>query len=166
MMLADDVALVVTALAEAGVAAWLDGGWGVDALLGEQTREHDDLDLVMALADAAAALEALASVGYSVLEDELPTRLVVAAGDRSVDLHTVTFDDGGGGVQILQDGSSWRYPTAGFAGRGEIAGRPFACLTAEVQLLCHVGYEPDATDRHDVRLLARRFGLPLPHPYR
>ena len=66
MMLADDVALVVTALAEAGVAAWLDGGWGVDALLGEQTREHDDLDLVMALADAAAALEALASVGYSV----------------------------------------------------------------------------------------------------
>ena len=48
MMLADDVALVVTALAEAGVAAWLDGGWGVDALLGEQTREHDDLDLVMA----------------------------------------------------------------------------------------------------------------------
>ena len=25
-----------------GIPAWLDGGWAVDALLGEQTRNHDD----------------------------------------------------------------------------------------------------------------------------
>ena len=30
-----------------GVRAWVDGGWGVDALLAEETREHDDLDLVV-----------------------------------------------------------------------------------------------------------------------
>lgn len=26
---------------------WLDGGWGVDALLGRQTRPHDDMDIVI-----------------------------------------------------------------------------------------------------------------------
>src|SRR5919201_6639891 len=26
---------------------WLDRGWGLDALLGEQTRPHDDLDLAI-----------------------------------------------------------------------------------------------------------------------
>jgi lincosamide nucleotidyltransferase A/C/D/E len=30
-----------------GIPIWLDGGWGVDALLGEQTRPHDDLDIVV-----------------------------------------------------------------------------------------------------------------------
>jgi len=30
-----------------GIEIWLDGGWGVDALLGEQTRPHKDLDIVV-----------------------------------------------------------------------------------------------------------------------
>jgi hypothetical protein len=38
-------------------------------------------------------------------------------------------------------------------------------LTPQVQLECHLGYEPDETDRHDMRLLAERFGLRLPRVY-
>jgi len=30
-------------LQDAGVELWIDGGWGVDALLGEQTRAHQAL---------------------------------------------------------------------------------------------------------------------------
>ncbi|HSW78483.1 MAG TPA: hypothetical protein VLF88_00480, partial [Candidatus Babeliales bacterium] len=30
-----------------GVQIWLDGGWGVDALLERQTREHADLDIAI-----------------------------------------------------------------------------------------------------------------------
>src|SRR3954452_25100818 len=38
--------LSVLALADgAGARLWIDGGWGVDALLGGQTREHGDLDV-------------------------------------------------------------------------------------------------------------------------
>ena len=33
------------------LVAWLDGGWGVDALLERRTRSHDDLDLVVVLDD-------------------------------------------------------------------------------------------------------------------
>jgi lincosamide nucleotidyltransferase A/C/D/E len=167
MMLAQDVLRIVDTLRRSGVAVWLDGGWGVDALVGEQSREHDDLDCVIALADTAAAQAALAPVGYSVIEDELPTRFVVHdARDRCVDFHTVTFDDEGGGVQQLQDGSSWRYPPQGFLATGRIAGQPVPCLTAEVQALAHVGYEPVEKDVHDMRLLARHFGIELPEPYR
>jgi lincosamide nucleotidyltransferase A/C/D/E len=42
-----EVVRVLAALGRHGVTAWVDGGWGVDALLGEQVREHDDLDLVV-----------------------------------------------------------------------------------------------------------------------
>lgn len=28
----------------ASLPYWIDGGWGVDALLGEQTKQHSDLD--------------------------------------------------------------------------------------------------------------------------
>ena len=33
------------------IDVWVEGGWGVDALLGEQTRSHDDLDLGVRMED-------------------------------------------------------------------------------------------------------------------
>ena len=85
--------------------------------------------------------------------------------DHRIDVHTVTFDDEGG-VQRLQDGSSWRYPPHGFLASGRIAGQPVPCLTADVQALAHVGYEPDAKDIYDMKLPAERFGIELPESYR
>jgi lincosamide nucleotidyltransferase A/C/D/E len=41
---ASDVIEVVGALGPHGLNVWIDGGWGVDALVGEQTRDHADLD--------------------------------------------------------------------------------------------------------------------------
>jgi lincosamide nucleotidyltransferase A/C/D/E len=45
---AEDVLEIVTVLQSAGVRLWLDGGWGVDALLAEQTRPLADLDIAVA----------------------------------------------------------------------------------------------------------------------
>jgi lincosamide nucleotidyltransferase A/C/D/E len=58
MMTADDVLEVIDALEGAGVSVWIDGGWGIDALVGEQTRPHDDLDVVIRIEDAVAARSA------------------------------------------------------------------------------------------------------------
>ena len=33
-------------LADAAVPVWLDGGWGIDALLERQTRSHRDVDII------------------------------------------------------------------------------------------------------------------------
>ncbi len=166
MMTAEDVVTVMVRLVESGIEAWLDGGWGVDALLGEQTRDHEDLDLVVELAQVDSIQKVLKGLGYGITEDERPTRLALTApGDQQIDLHTVVFDRGGGGIQSLQDGRTYRYPPEGFCGRGKIAGQVLPCLTPEVQLECHTGYKPTDTDRHDVGLLAERFVLPLPDAY-
>ena len=166
MMHAEDVYQVIKALDAAGVDVWLDGGRGVDALLGKQTRDHDDLDVVISLAEVELAKRALARLGMVSSLNELPTRFVARdAQDRRVDFHTVSFDAEGGGVQRLQDGESFRYPSEGFAGLGLVGGHEFRCLTPEVQVLVHLGYEPRETDYHDMRLLGERFGIPLPPPY-
>ena len=47
-MSAADVVEVLDVLEAADVAVFLDGGWGVDALIGAQ-REHDDLDVHLSL---------------------------------------------------------------------------------------------------------------------
>jgi lincosamide nucleotidyltransferase A/C/D/E len=167
MMDAQSVLRVVGALQSAGVSVWLDGGWGVDALVGEQTRDHDDLDCVIALSGAPIARDALAALGFAVSLDELPTRFVVRdRGDHRVDFHTVTFDDTGAATQRLQDGTTVPYPAQGFSGFGHVAGVRVACLTAAVQSLHHLGYDPDDKDHHDMGLLADRFGIDLPAPYR
>jgi len=165
-MSASDVLHVLTCLERAGVAAWLDGGWGVDALVGEETRPHDDLDLVIALEASDRTQEAMSALGFSLSEDERPTRFVMRDScDRRIDFHTVVFDQYRGGIQHLQDGTSYRYPPEGFTGSGLVDGRPMCCLTPEVQVECHLGYAPDGNDYHDMRLLHVHFGIALPPPY-
>src|ERR1700694_6350508 len=99
MMQAHDVLGMINQLENAGVSVWLDGGWGVDALIGTQTREHSDVDLVISLDQVAMAQQALHAIGYVITEDELPTRFVMRdAYGRSIDFHTVTFVDDGDGI--------------------------------------------------------------------
>ena len=40
-----DVCEILEMLSEASVKVFLDGGWGVDALIGRETRIHNDIDL-------------------------------------------------------------------------------------------------------------------------
>jgi lincosamide nucleotidyltransferase A/C/D/E len=107
----DDAAAcrVLDRLEGAGLAVWLDGGWGVDALLGRHSRPHRDLDLVIAREDGAPARDALASLGFRhdpTAVPGLPARLVLAdEGGRTVDLHPVVFDAHGNGWQELGDGA-------------------------------------------------------------
>lgn len=166
MMESQDVLEVTTCLREHGVTWWLDGGWGIDALLGEQTRAHDDLDLVIEIGSSDRALAGLSQLGFNLFQDERPTKFVVRdERDRRVDFHTVAFDEEGGGVQILQDERSYRYPPEGFKGVGLVVSEQVRCLTAGVQVECHGGYAPDRNDFHDMRLLRERFKVKVPAPF-
>ena len=163
MMNAADVIQVVDALEANGVAVWVNGGWGVDALLGEQTRPHDDLDAVISVEDVELTLRTLGDIGFSMMTDELPQGFVVCdASDRRVDFHPVRFRSDGAGAQPMNDGAEWIYPAEGFSGSGSIGGQTIRCLTAEVQVLAHIDYDPDETDRSDMRSLRDRFGVDLP----
>ena len=40
-----DAIEIITYAEENRINIWIDGGWGVDALLEEETRAHNDIDL-------------------------------------------------------------------------------------------------------------------------
>jgi lincosamide nucleotidyltransferase A/C/D/E len=155
---------LLSVLRARGLKATLDGGWGVDALLGRETRPHQDLDLVVALTDVSRIEEALRPLGFGLHEDHLPVRFVLRRSDEQLDFHTLTFDAEGGGVQPQPGGGSFRYPPEGFV-IGRVRGESVPCISADVQVLCHLGYEPTPKDAHDVLELCRAFGLPVPKPY-
>ena len=71
---------------------WVHGGWGIDALLGEQTRAHDDLDVIIREDDVKALIRVTRELGFAMMTDELPQVFVVSdAGDRRIDFHPVRF---------------------------------------------------------------------------
>lgn len=165
-MKSEDVLQIVTWLEGADIPVWLDGGWGVDALVGQQTRAHSDLDLVVRLEDVNHIEETLAIHQFAVILNELPTRFVMKdANGRSVDFHAVKQGGSGQFIQVLQDGTPFHYPQNSLAGQGMIDGNVISCITPEAQMLCHTGYKPQAKDIHDVRLLQQYFNLPLPEEY-
>ena len=153
-----DVHAVLDALEAAGCRVALEGGWGVDALVGRQTRVHRDLDVAVDSTQEGAVLAALERLGYVVETDWRPTRVeLVADGPRWVDVHPVTFDAEGDGVQIGLAGERYPYPAAGFT-TGTVGGRPVRCITAEQQLDWHSGYDPRDVDRADIAQLRRLLG--------
>lgn len=159
-MEAGEALRILDRLEAAGVTAWLDGGWGIDALLGLQTRPHDDLDLVVELGGVPRLHDELAALGYGNRRGEAPTSFETVDPDgRQVDVHPVRFAENGDGVYRLHSGGDWIYPADGFGWTGTIGGREVRCLSPEVQLLCHRDYELDEQDLRDVEALRRRFSL-------
>lgn len=63
-MTADDVLFVLALLQRAELDVWVGGGWGIDALVGVQTRDHRDLDLMHREDHEAAVLAALSAAGF------------------------------------------------------------------------------------------------------
>jgi lincosamide nucleotidyltransferase A/C/D/E len=161
-----DVLEVINQLEGAGVRVWLDGGWGVDALLGRQTRAHEDVDLVVPRQETSRAARALEVVGFEEDRDGkpgLPARLVLHdERGRRVDLHPVVLDSEGNGWQQLSDRAWGAYPAEDLTATGEIDGQVVPCISAELQLRHHLGYDWNERDRRDMGLLAQRFGLSLP----
>ena len=130
MISGTDVLDILSTLEGAGLSVWLDGGWGVDALLREQTRPHDDLDLVVRLEDADGAISVLATIGFSPDVDARPTRFVVGdEGDRRIDFHPVVFDEDGSARQIGAGTRRRRRVPGGWLRRRGASRRPRRCLS-------------------------------------
>jgi lincosamide nucleotidyltransferase A/C/D/E len=158
---AEDVLRIVRLLEDASIEVWLDGGWGVDALIGEQTRPHSDLDIVVTEGNLAEVRSILGNKGFRETDGGTAWNFVVA--DQSgleVDVHVVRFDPEGnalyGPAGLLYDGLN---------AVGTVLGEPVHCKTAERQMADRVGYEWHDTDRHDVRQLNERLLISIPQEY-
>lgn len=159
----DDVLQIVRCLETASIEVWLDGGWGVDALVGEHTRPHNDLDIVIRESDVSRMRSVLEYEGFRENAGGTPWNFVlVDERGREVDVHTVRFDEKGNG---LYGPNGLMYPAGSLDGIGTVRGTRVRCKTAEAQATDRVGYEWRAGDYHDVRLLHERLHILLPKRY-
>jgi len=163
-MEAEGVLEILAALESAGVRVWLDGGWGVDALLGAQSRDHADLDLIVDIVHVQRLQETLVAIGYRLKPGGTTANFVlIDDGGRDVDVHPIEFDESGFGLFELGDGRRWPFPAAAFEGQGVICGREVLCLSPDAQVQCHAqGYTRTENDLRDMELLQQKFGVVLP----
>ena len=163
-MRAETVAAIFEALDRAGLPAWVDGGWGVDALLGEQSRPHSDLDLIIDAQRVDELRRVLGALGFSERSSDSARAFVLAnALCEAIDVHAVRFDARGFGCFDVGDGREWPFPPRAFAATGIVHGRSVRCLSPEAQVMCHAqGYVPTEKDVADMERLQRRFGVVLP----
>lgn len=163
---------IVARLRDAGVQAWVAGGWGVDALVGHQTREHSDADLIIALSDEATALRTLGEDGYAVYDRwgegllDRTFHLVNTRLHRSIEMSMVQLDAEDWRERVDELARSEGFEVPEMFTSGLIDGQPVLCVTIEMQLALHVGYKPQDEDLADVALLCERFSLERPYSYR
>jgi lincosamide nucleotidyltransferase A/C/D/E len=172
---ATDVVEVLRWLQAAGVRAWLVGGWAADALLGQQTRAHADVDLAIEAASEKTARAALEAAGFHVVYEVPAGRWLsvqVAMIDglrRSVGLHPIDLEAwsvrGPGSIRQSARELGMGEVDDLFA-TGRLAEQDVPSLSAAAQVVLRCGYEIRDCDREDVEALCRRFGLASPLPYR
>lgn len=163
-----EVIAVLDLAGEAGAQLWLDGGWGVDALLGGPTREHADLDVAIEAGHLEPFVNALLAEQFVPVGEQSATPwnfLLSHPGGAVVDLHVIRFDRDGNGVLGPPEAGN-AYPAGSLTGNGRLGGRDVHCVTAEWAVRFHDAYPGDADDRADVHALCERFGLRVPEQYR
>ncbi|HZZ98807.1 MAG TPA: aminoglycoside nucleotidyltransferase [Candidatus Saccharimonadia bacterium] len=168
MISASNAVTLYTAFQNLNVATWLDGGWGVDALLGEQTRDHSDLDIVIQQKDVPTLRKFLESKGFSDVQRNDTSVWNFVLGDPKghlVDVHVIVLDKKGNGLYGAAKGGAM-YPAASLTGKGLINTQLVNCISPEYMIKFHSGYTLRESDVHDVRLLCTRFGIPLPFEYK
>lgn len=168
VLTAADVVQLVDLIEETGATVWLDGGWAVDALLGEQTREHADLDVALEESDHERVVQALRAAGFAPAYRGDTTDWNYALGDdrgREIDLHVFREGETGAGWYGPPGEQVAVFTTHALSGRGTVEGRAVRCIAPDVLVRFHSGYPVDEDDWHDVRLLCDRFGLGVPPDY-
>jgi lincosamide nucleotidyltransferase A/C/D/E len=184
LMKAEDVAELYALLRDHGVQLWIDGGWGIDALLGRQTRPHKDLDAFVALADLALMAGLLSQRGFGLKEiwgenrwlphsgvvpvigraapePEVATAFVLKHADgRELDIHILAVDAQGRATPLWE--CDLAFAPDALHGQGTIGGVAVRCLSAAMHMRTHSGYVLQEKDFQDLRQLHERFGVAYP----
>ena len=176
MFSAEDVIALYRHLSAHRIPIWVIGGWGIDALLGKQTRPHKDVDVLMRVDDVARTRTLLQRDSYCLKELWSENRWAVDAQGRKVatafvlrdaagrefDAHAMRLDDQGQGIPAWAVPEGFVYLKRELAATGTIGGVEVQCITPEAQMRCHADYKLPAKHRRDVELLHAAFNVPYP----
>lgn len=166
-MTAETLLDLYSSISDQGIKIWLDGGWGVDALLGKQTRVHTDVDFVVEEQNLPKLEELLNSLGWGrILRDDTREWNFMLGDNKGneIDIHIINLDKKGNGIYGPAENEEM-YPASSLEGRGSIYGKKVNCLTAEYQIISHTGYTLKEKDFKDVSLLCQKFGIAMPPEY-
>jgi lincosamide nucleotidyltransferase A/C/D/E len=157
-MTEEQAVAIYESLERAGVTAWIDGGFCIDALLGEQTRDHADLDLAVPRCDARRLRDWMTRESFTSRSGGTEANFVCvrACDDAKVDVHLFAYD------QAHQVSFGVAYPWGSLSGAGMLVGRRVRCVAAEWIFRFKTSYPPAPKDLDDVRRLAERFGFAVP----
>lgn len=156
-MSAADILTFYADMERLGIPIWIDGGWGVDALLGKKTRPHGDLDIAMEQKHVASAVEYLRDKEYREVKRDSAWNFEMAdAAGRKIDVHAFVRDMEGHVVEGIE------YPDDSLTGCGVIEGKNVRCIAAEFMVRFRVRHEAGDSDVQDVSALCEKFGLEYP----
>jgi pimeloyl-ACP methyl ester carboxylesterase len=175
----EDVIRIYQRFLSHGFQVWLSGGWGIDALLGEQTRPHKDLDVIMLLEDVNPLCGLLAEDGFYFYDTWSENRYVqdtrgkeTATGfiledweGRQLDIHAMTLDEQGNGIPDWVEAEGFIFTKEDLAGEGMVGGVKVPCLSPQMQVRAHTGYELPEKQIKDLELLHEKFGIEYPDEY-
>lgn len=141
----------------------IDGGWGIDALLGKQTRPHDDLDIAVQHKDVPKLRKLLGAKGYKEIpQPDTRDYNFVLADDKGhkVDVHSYAFNSEGENIYGI------KYPEASLAGTGTVYSHTVRCITPQFVIKFHENFEPQEKNLKDIKALCDKFNLEPPKNYK
>jgi len=162
-MTAETVVSIYKMLEENDIKIVIDGGWGVDALLGRESRPHSDLDIAVEHKDVPKLRELLHTRGYKNLVREDTSDYNFVLGDEKgheIDVHSYAFDDKGHNIYGIA------YPINSLKGKGIINNQHVRCIAPEYVIIFHDNYEPGEKEFKDIKALCEKFGLQPPPSYK
>lgn len=149
------------------IELWIDGGWGVDALLEKQTRPHSDLDIAIQEKDVSAAVSLLEQKGYARVKrgDETEWNFIMGDNEaRFIDFHVINLDQEGNGIYGPVENGDFYHKDA-LNGKGRIGDLVVKCVSPEWMVKFHTGYKLRESDYHDVMALCKKYNIELPKEY-
>jgi lincosamide nucleotidyltransferase A/C/D/E len=157
-----DVKSFISLCEENNIEFCLDGGWGVDALIGHQTRPHEDIDVAVNRDHAAKLKDILLTDGYheNIRHDSGPLNYVLQ-DDEGHQIEVCTYFKDAKGYHVFSETEVFD----NLISEGFIDGKKVKCISAECQLKFHTGYEIDEQDYLDMKLISEKFNLTLPAEY-
>jgi lincosamide nucleotidyltransferase A/C/D/E len=145
------------------IKIWIDGGWSVDALLGEQTREHQDLDIAINQKDVGPFVDFLKNNDYKEIKRDSEHNLVFRDNSgREIDMHAFISDVEGNVVGGIM------YPTQSLTGLGILDEHRVRCISPEymVQFLAPWLTKHPHKYLQAISALCEKFGIEYPKEYK
>lgn len=148
---------VIEILETLKIQFWVEGGWGIDILIGKQNRPHRDIDIDFDAKYESLLLDKLTQIGYEIKTDERPVRMELYHPRLGfIDIHPIEVNEDGSARQEAPGEGYFEFDQSFFT-KALFEGKWIPCISLMGQKLFHSGYELREVDKMDLDNLKNHF---------